>query len=185
MKITLNLAKAPTFRDRYAFTLAVPTLIAGLIVIAWFGRSAGKEYTEHSELQRAIGKLEVRRDQLAEQARELQSALGQPRALGTLRETEFVNALIERKRLSLADLTMHLAAVLPPDVRLSNLVLNRSGNGTDLRFQVAGKNEQALLSFIKNLQDSSEFSDPSFTAMAVEQQGPNAGEITIGCQTRF
>ena len=64
-------------------------------------------------------------------------------------------------------------------------MLVRSGNESDLRFQVAGKNEQALLLFMKNLQDSPQFADPSFTSEGFEQQGPGAGEITIICQTRY
>ena len=185
MKIRFNLANPPSFRDRYAFILAVPALSIGLLVIALFGRYASKEYSEYAELGKALQQLQSRRAELADRARDLQNALRQPEAQGTLREAQFVNTLIERKRLSLADLTLQLAALLPTEVRLSNLMLVRAGNESDLRFQVAGKSEEALLSFMKNLQDSPEFADPSFTSEGFEQQGPGAGEITIICQTRY
>jgi Tfp pilus assembly protein PilN len=185
MKITVNLANAPTLRERYAFTLAVPGLILGLLVIVLLGRYAAKAYTERGELARKLETLRVSEAALAEQARDSQAALNQPRARGTLREAQFVNSLIEGKKLSLADVTLQLTALLPPDVRVSSLAVVRSGNNSDLRFQIAGKNEEALLSFMKNLQDSTSFEDPSFTAETVEQQGATAGEITIGCQARF
>ena len=159
MKIRFNLANPPSFRDRYAFILAVPALLIGLLVIALLGRYASKEYSEHAELGKALQRLQSRRAELADRARDLQNALRQPEAQGTLREAQLVNTLIERKRLSLADLTLQLAALLPTEVRLSNLMLVRVGNESDLRFQVAGKSEEALLSFMKNLQDSPEFAD--------------------------
>jgi Tfp pilus assembly protein PilN len=185
MKITLNLANAPSFRDRYGLTLAVPALLIGLAVIALLGRYAGREYREYVALEKERQSLEHRRAELANRARDLQNALRQPAAQGTLRDVGFVNTLIDKKRLSLADLTLRLAALLPPEVRLSSLNLVRSGNDSDLRFQLAGKSEQALLTFIKNLQDSPDFADTSFTSEGFEQQGPSAGEITIVCQTRY
>jgi Tfp pilus assembly protein PilN len=185
MKITLNLASPPSFRDRYALKLAVPALLAGLVVVAVLGRSAAKNYREQGNLARDLSRLQVRRLELADRERDLQDMLRQPGAQRTLREAEFVNTLIDEKRLSLADITLKVAALLPPEVRLSNLTILRSGNDSDLRFQVAGKSEEALEGFLQNLRDSADFADPTVTTLGYEQQGAGAGEVTIVCQTRY
>ena len=64
MKIRFNLANPPSFRDRYAFILAVPALLIGLLVIALLGRYASKEYSEHAELGKALQQLQSRRAEL-------------------------------------------------------------------------------------------------------------------------
>src|SRR5262249_10537703 len=141
------------------------------------------------ELARRIQKLQARRMELTDQTLNLQAQLRQPGAQGTLRQMEFVNTLIGRKKLSLAELTTKIAALLPPDVRLANLVMLRSGNQSELRFQLAGRNEAALEAFMKNLQDSPDFADPTFTSESkTESSGPQGSgpeETTLACQTRY
>jgi len=185
MKITVNLATPPTFRERYGLVLGVPVLVFAIPLAGLLGHYARKNYREKVELARSLDKLQGRRAELADETRKLQSALRQPDIQGTLHEVEFVNTLIGRKRLSLSDLTTKIAALLPPDVRLANLVMLRSGNQSELRFQVAGRNEAALEEFMENLQDSPDFADPTFTAAGSEQQGSEAEETTLVCQTRY
>lgn len=185
MKITLNLANPPNLHERYGLKLAVPAFFGGVLLAGLLGPYLARDYREYAELRRDVRRLETRRAELAERTRDLQASLRQPRAQGTLREVEFVNALINRKRLSLSDLTMKLAALLPPEVRLSNLIMLRAGNDSDLRFQLSGKSEEALEAFMKNLHDSPDFADPTFTSEGSEQEGPGAGTITIVCQTHY
>jgi hypothetical protein len=61
----------------------------------------------------------------------------------------------------------------------------RSGNQSELRFQVAGRSEAALETFMENLNDSPDFADPIFTAAGSEQQGSGTEETTLACQTRY
>ena|SRR5207248_242335 len=185
MKITVNLATPPTFRERYGLVLGVPVLVFAILLAALLGHYARKNYREKVELARSLEKLQGRRADLADETRKLQSALRQPDTQGTLHEVEFVNTLIGRKRLSLSDLTTKIAALLPPDVRLANLVMLRSGNQSELRFQVAGRSEAALEEFMDNLKDSPDFADPTFTAVGSEQPGSEAEETTLVCQTRY
>jgi len=189
MKITLNLASPPGFRERYGLPLGIPILVLGILVAGLLGHYAARAYREKNELARSIQSVQVRNAQLTDETRKLQAQLRQPGALGTLHEVEFVNTLISRKRLSLAELTAKIAALLPPDVRLANLVMLRSGNQSELRFQLAGRSEAALEAFMKNLQDSPDFADPTFTAEGTtESTGPQHSgpeETTLVCQTRY
>jgi Tfp pilus assembly protein PilN len=185
MKITLNLATPPTFRERYGLALGVPVLVFAILLGGLLGHYARKNYREKVELARSLEKLQARRAELGDETRKLQSALKQPGAQGTLHEVEFVNTLIGRKRLSLSDLTTKIAVLLPPDVRLANLIMLRSGNQSELRFQVTGRSEAALETFMENLQDSADFADPIITASGSEQQGAGTEETTLVCQTRY
>lgn len=185
MKITLNLANPPSFRERYGLTLAVPTALAGLLIVALLGLKAGRDYREYGVVQKDLQLQQVRQIQVADQLKELQGAFRQPKTQGMLREAQFVNTLINRKRLSLAELTLKLAELLPPEVRLSSLTLLRSDTDSDLRFQVSGKSAEALEEFLKNLVDDPDFQDSSVASEGFEKEGPGAGEVTIVCQTRY
>src|ERR1043166_7827785 len=105
MKITLNLASPPGFRERYGLVVGVPVLIVGILLAGVLGHYASKDYRERAQLARDVQTLEARGAQLTDETRKLQARLREPGAQSTLHEVEFVNTLIGRKRLSLADLT--------------------------------------------------------------------------------
>jgi Tfp pilus assembly protein PilN len=170
-------------------TLAVPVLITGFLLGGLLGHYFLKDYHEQAHWAQNVQALDGRRAELTEETRRLQARLKEPGAQGTIHQVDFVNALIGRKRLSLPDLTTKIAALLPPDVRLTSLVMIRSGNECDLRFQLAGRNESALETFMKNLQKSADFADPQFTTEGTTEssgpQGPVPEETTLVCQTRY
>ena len=54
MKITVNLATPPTFRERYGLVLGVPVLVFGVLLAALLGHYVRKNYREKVELAQLL-----------------------------------------------------------------------------------------------------------------------------------
>jgi hypothetical protein len=185
MKITLNLAVSPSFRERYALTWSVPTALLALLVLIALAHSLEQGLRAYRKVKQELVEPQRRAVELAEREAELRRSLERPEFRATLLQAQLVNSLIEKKQLSLSALAIEVADLLPPEARLSGLALVRSSNASLVKFQVNGKNAQALETFLGNLQDSPDFEDPAFGNEGFEQQGPAAGEVTMTCTARY
>ena len=104
-----------------------------------------------------------------------------------IQKTEFVNQLISRRQFSLTNLTFKVSRLLPPSARLNGLALaSASSPAPEVQFAVMGKDEEAVETFLRNLEGSSDFSD-----VIIKSQGFRGGsgggpqEIALVCTAKY
>src|SRR6266566_1508601 len=148
MKITLNLAVSPSFREQHSLTWSAPTALVALAVLIVLAHSTVRDVRAY-------------------------------------RKAQLVNSLIEKKQISVSALAIEVADLLPPDARLVGLGVVRSDNGSFVKFQVNGRNAQALETFGNNVLDSPDFEDFVLGSVGFDLQGAAAGEVTVTCTARY
>ena len=189
MKIALNLSTYSGSRERYALAWAVPLALAALVVfgvLSFHPRlGAVASFREYLKVHEGLVKLREQEAALRQSERTLREKIEQPQSREIYREAQFVNKLIERKRLSLTELTMKVAKLLPSKVRLTGLALSEPGSSPVVRFTVMGKNEEAVETFLGNLEDSPDFKDVAIINQGFEQQGTPGGQVIVACSALY
>lgn len=185
MKIKLNLGVAATVRERFALAWSAPTALVALAIAVWLTFSALADLRATRGVEAKLVDAERREKELSQRELELRRSLERPEFRGTIGEAQFVNSLIETKRVLLSELAVKVAGLLPPEARLSALALTRSENDSAVRFEVAGKNAQALETFLGNLADSPDFEDAVITSEGFQRQNSTTGEVTVACSARY
>jgi len=185
MRVTLNLSIAPSPRERYALAWAVPAVLVASAVLLFFVFSAVRNVRTSRSVHRSQAELQTRERQLRDRETALRRNLDQPQFRHVFREAEFVNGLIEERQFSLTELTVKVAKLLPPSVRLTGLALSRESGESILRFAVTGRNEEAVESFLSNLEDSPDFGDVTIRNQGLEEEGAGKGQVTLTCTARY
>ena len=185
MKIALNLAVSPSWRERYALAWSLATMLVVLLVMLGFIHSMFEEFRAYRKLEGDLAAPQRQEAELARREAELRRHLERPEFRGTLREAQYVNSLIDRKRLSLASLAVEVIDLLPQEARLSGLALTRANNDSLVRFQVNSKTEKGLETFVSNLSSSPDFAEPAVATVGLEPGGQAAGEMTVTCTARY
>ncbi len=185
MKIALNLAALPSRRERYALAWAVPLSMAaalGMVILVFAGWRNVREYRE---ARRSALEIEQRELDLQKQTEELRKGLDHPQFLHLIRETQFVNGLINRKQLSMTELTLKVSKLLPLTVRLNGLAFARQGNDPEVRISVVGRSVEALESFLTNLEESPDFRDAEIVNQSFEKEGTASGGTSAVYSARY
>ena len=185
MKITLNLAVSPSFREQHSLTWSAPTALAALAVLIVLAHSTVRDLRAYRKAEQDLVKPQRQERELVEREAGLRRGLERPESRATLRKAQLVNSLIEKKRISVSALAIEVADLLPPDARLVGLGVVRSDNGSFVKFQVNGRNAQALETFGNNVLDSPDFEDFVLGSVGFGSQGAGAGEVTVTCTARY
>lgn len=185
MKITLNLAVAPSFRERYALAWSVPTALAGLVLMAVLAVSTVSAFRSYRRAEADLAGPAAENNRLAAREMELRRALDRPELRDKLAEAQSANALIEKKRLLLGALAAKVSGLLPPDARLKALALTRVDNNAVVRFEVNTRDPQAAETFLGNLTGSPDFVDATTTSEGMAESAQPGGEITLACTARY
>jgi Tfp pilus assembly protein PilN len=184
MKVTLNLAALPSRRERYAFAWAVPLAVlgtAGLIYLVLFSVGNIQEYRK---VQKDIVALQGQSRRLTLQEQDLKRSVERPEYRAISLQAQFINTLIEAKKISVADLTLKVSKLMPETVRLSGFSLSQT-EGASVRFSVVGRDEEALESFLTALEDSPDFQDVAVVSEGIQSQTDSDTPITITCTARY
>ena len=185
MKISVNVATISSPRERYALAFALPLAVAAAISLVMLSYSVVRGYTDYHRIERQTSALLQQKQALTEKENTLKNNLEQPRERAVFRKVQFVNGLIERKQLSLTQITETVSKLLPPNVRLSSMTLTRGREDTQVRFMVVGKSEEALGAFLSNLEDSSDFQDFSVASQGFQRGQTDAAGVSISCTARY
>jgi hypothetical protein len=187
MKVYLNLADPRDRRERYSLLWAVPTLVLSIIVLVWLATTAIYGLRRSHQIQRSLAEVKTRDAALWARETQLKQQIEQPRFQQMIEKTEFVNQLIGQKQFSLTELTFEVSKLLPPAARLNGLALASSSvPNPEVQFAVMGKNEEAIESFLDNLEGSHEFSD-----VIIKSQGFRGGngsspqEVALVCTAKY
>jgi hypothetical protein len=185
MKIDLNLAVAPSSRERYALVWAVPTTLAALVVLALLSLSALRTYREYRKVHASVEELRAQEAKSRQRESELRRDLERPQLREVFRSVRFVNGLIDEKQSTVSELVERVAKLLPPQARLVGLVMGESGGNTMVRVSVAGKSEEALEKFLSNLENSDNFSEVAIISQGFAPEGSEGEPVRIACSARY
>jgi hypothetical protein len=185
MRITLNLAVAESPRDRYALTWAVPATLVGLLGFVLLGVSIVRESRDYRAVRRQVVEIQQREEQLRAQGAEIRKELEKPEFRELLRQARFINTLIDQKQVSAAELATRLADFLPDEARLTGLTLSWQGGDLIVRMGISGKSEEALESFLGDLEDAPDFKDVTIINQGFQEEGAQPGQVSIACTARY
>jgi hypothetical protein len=184
MKLSLNLSLAQSFRQRHVVAWSAPLLLASGLLLFRLGLSIQTNWKEYRTVRQSVEREESRVSELAAQEAGLKDKLQQPENRALLREVQFVNSVIEQRRLSFTGLTEKVTVLLPPQVRLAALSLPDSSGDPVVHFGIEGTGEEPVETFLTNLEDSPDFRDVSLLSQGFEQKGTGV-PVSITCTARY
>jgi hypothetical protein len=188
MKITLNLSPAASTRDRYALAWAIPATLVGLVVLILLGRATSREYRDYRALDGQLTDVQMRTATLQNEEAGIKRKFDDPVYRDLLHRAQFVNKLIDQKQLSFTEVSARLAGLLPEDAHLTALVLaapKKPGDDYMLRIGITARNEDAIETFINDLEDAPDFRDVSIINQGFQEQSSQPDQVNIICTARY
>jgi hypothetical protein len=182
MKITLNLSPAPSARDRYALAWAIPATILGLAALIILGRASLQEYRDYRMIQSQLEEVQTRTADLQGQEAAIKRKLEDPAYRELLRRAQFVNKLIDQRKLSLTELSARIAGLLPEDAHLTGLALSspkKPGDDYAVRMAITVKSEDAVETFVNDLEDAPDFRDVSIINQGFQEESTQPELVSI------
>ena len=185
MKVELNLAIPPSARERYALYWAIPATLLGVAGLAFLLLFTVRSYREYKAVQKSVAEQQGRESTLRAQEMTLRKQLEEPESRRLLDDVQFINALIEKKRVSLSSLATDITDLMPDEVRLTGLALVPEGQELAVRFVITGKSEEAVERFLSDLEDSPHFKDVAIVNQGFEQTGAASELENIACTAHY
>jgi hypothetical protein len=188
MKITLNLSAAASARDRYALAWAIPATLVGLAALALLSRASLEEYRDYDGIQQQVAQIQSRADDLRNQEVIIRKTLEDPAYQKLLHKAQFVNQLIADRKFTLTEVSARLAGLLPEDARLMNLALaspKKPGDDYSLRMGITAKGEDAIDTFLNDLEDSPDFKDVAIINQGFKEESSLDKQVTLICTARY
>ena len=185
MKVVLNLAIPPSARERYALYWAIPATLLGVTGLAFLLLFTVRSFREHLVVQKSLYQHQEQEDGLRAQEMALRKQLEEPESRRLLNDVQFVNALIEEKQFSVTGLTADITELIPDEVRLTALALVPEGQELTVRFVITGKSEEAIESFLSDLEDSPHFKDVAIIKQGFEEKGATSELENIACTAHY
>jgi Tfp pilus assembly protein PilN len=184
MKVSLNLSLAQSFRQRHVVAWSVPLLLVSFVLLFRLVLSIQADWRQYRAVRQSVEREQLRENDLAGREAGLKGKLEQPENRALLREVQFVNSVIEQRRLSFTGLTEKVTVLLPPQVRLAALSLPDSSGDPIVHFGIEGTSEEPVETFLTNLEDSPDFRDVSLLSQGFEEKG-NGAPVSITCTARY
>jgi Tfp pilus assembly protein PilN len=184
MRVVLNLAALPSRRERYAFAWTLPVIVLGAVGLIYLAVFSVRNFQEYRRVQNDIVALQNQNSRLSLQEANLKRSVERPEDRMISRQAQYINSLIEAKKISVADLTLKVSKLMPETAHLATLSLGQ-GEGPFVQFSVIGKDEEALEDFLTALEDSPDFGDVAVESEGIQSQGDQSVPMTIKCTARY
>ena len=185
MRVSLNLALAPSRRERYALAWALPATVLGLAVLALLGFTTWRQFRDYRHVHALLAAQEAREESMRSQEMSLRKELEQPKYRVTLNEVKFLNLLIQRKQVSLTRLAAEITGMLPDEVRLNGLSLMNKQDELLVRIVLNAKDVKGIETFLGNLEDSPHFRDVELVNQGFAESGPAGSPLNVACTARY
>ena len=185
MKISLNLAFVPSRRERYGLAWTIPVILFGIAGLVFFLYLAVGNIREYRSVSAENQRLQARDATLLQKELDLRGDLNKPEFQTVSRKAQFLNTLIDAKKLSVSDLAERISRLMPDAARLSALSLTINKTSPQVRFSVVARDEVAVEKFLSALEDSPDFQDVEIVNQGFETSGPEEGPLTIVCTARY
>jgi hypothetical protein len=188
MKITLNLSPRSSARDRYALGWGIPATLVGVAALVILSRASLREYREYRAAETQISQIQGRVDDLARQEADMRRKLAEPASRDLRTRARFLNELIAKRQVSLAEVSSRLAGLLPADARLSTLTFVSPKDSTgdySVRIGITAKGEEAIETYMNDLEDSPDFKDISIENQTIKEDPSQGSQINVVCNARY
>jgi len=188
MRIGLNLSPPPSARDRIALAWAIPATLAGLALLVVLSRATLKEYREYRGINTQLNEVQVRVADLQYQEQAIRRKLDDPAYRDLLHRAGFVNDLIERREFSLSTITARLAGLLPEDAHLTGLAVTspkKPGDTYNVRMGIAARNEDAIETFLNDLEDAPDFKDVAIINQGFQEENSQQDLVNVMCSAHY
>ena len=188
MKITLNLSPPLSARDRYALAWAIPAMVVGLVALVLLVRASLREFRDYRAMQRQLTELQYHADELRDQEAAIRRKLADPAYRELLNRAKFVNDLINQRVFSPTEVSARLAGLLPEDAHLTALALStpkKPGEDYTVRMGITAKGEEAIETFMNDLEDSADFKDVSILTQGIQEEASQGSQVNIVCTARY
>ncbi len=177
MRITLNLASKPyvDLRSILKQLRILMLILAVLAVPLWYLLRAERGKAAEATARVEAMQNNVRR--LENQQMSYQALMQQPQNAAVLTQSEFLNALFQRKAFSWTATMTDLETVLPTGVQVLSIDPEVAKNGSvTIHLRVSGARDRAV-ELVRNLEKSRHFASPRLTAETLAQaNGPNSAQ---------
>jgi hypothetical protein len=188
MKITLNLSPRSSARDRYALGWGIPATLVGVAALVLLSRASLREYREYRASETQLAQIQGRADDLTRQEADIRRKLDDPASRDLRTRARFLNELIDERRVSLADVSSRLAGLLPGDARLSSLTFASPRDSTgdySVRMGITAKGEEAIETYMNDLEDSPDFKDISIENQTIKEDPSQGSQINVVCNAHY
>ena len=182
MKLNLNLATRRGARRQDSLPIVFLGLAAGTVGLVLMLISLAFDFAELRKVSRAIEPLRAHYSDLTQEAQSLQDSFRQPESRAKVQRTRFANSLIEHKGFSVVKLITALEAVMPAQVPLSALSLDRLGPQASLRLTATARTEKDLTTFLSQLETSPDFRE---VILGSESSSPEAPTENLNLNLTF
>jgi Tfp pilus assembly protein PilN len=185
MKVTLNLAIPPRASERYALHWAIPATLLGIAGLYFLLTPTLRSYREYRAVHASVLAYQQRENALRARELDLRRQLEGPQSRLLLSNVQFVNQLIDQNRVSLTGLVHDIAELIPDEVRLTGLAMSAGDQELAIRFVISGKSEEAIESFLSNLEDSPHFKDVAIINEGFQEAGASSALENIACTAHY
>ena len=185
MRISVNLARDQGFRQRHLVAWSVPALLAATILLVRMIVGAETNWRQFSAVRAAADKEAGKQNAMLVEEAALRGKLDEPDNRALLREVQFINYLIDERRLSFGELTDKVTALLPPQARLSGLSMPDASGDPLVHFAIEGTGEEPVETFLTNLENSPDFKDLTITNQGFEEKESGGAPVSITCHARY
>jgi len=188
MRLTLNLSPSANLRERFALLWAIPATILGGALLFFLCRGSLREFHEYRSIEEQLKEVQAHAADLRSQEATLRRKLESSANEDLLRRAKFLNELIDQRVLSVPALSARLAGLLPESARLTTLSVESpkepSGDYT-LRMGISAKSEEAVDTFLGDLEDAPDFKDVSIINQGFQGESAETQEVNLICTARF
>lgn len=185
MKLALNLAIAPSTRERYAAYWAIPATLLGIVGLVFLVVFTLRSFRAYKSVEKSVAECQQQVNTVEGREMALRRRLEEPQAQQLVKNAQFINGLINDRRFGMSDLAADLARLMPAEVCLTGLSAVPEGQSVAVKFIVTGKSDKAIEVFLSNLEDSPRFKDVAIINQGFEQQGEASELENIACTTRY
>jgi hypothetical protein len=188
MRITLNLSPPSSARERFALAWAIPATLIGLAALILLGRASLYAYRDYLGMQHQLAEVQWRAEELRQQEAAIRRKLEDPAYRQLLMRAKFVNQLIDEREFSLTEVSARLAGLLPEDAHLTGLGLTapkKPGEDYAVRMGITAKGEDAVETFINDLEDAPDFKDVSIINQGFQEEASQGAQVNLVCTARY
>lgn len=185
MNIRVNLAERESRTERTVYLWASVGVLLGAALLIHFFFVAGRQVKEYEKVHRAVLQYQAESREFETKENSLRAVLRQPATLKLYSQINFLNSLIEERKVSLSGLTLEVSKLLPDQVRITGLSLADAAGGPVVEISVEGSVRQVTGVFLNNLEASPDFDAVTVLDQAFETQSEPGNLVSLTCSARY
>ncbi|MGH9345397.1 MAG: hypothetical protein ACRD19_16745, partial [Terriglobia bacterium] len=185
VKVRVNLAQPEKWRERTVYLWAPILILGGSVLLVYLVLVSARQFAEYRKVDRTVSRYEAEVQETQAKEVRLTSVLRQPETLKLYAQINFLNSLIEQKKVSLSGLTLEVAKLLPSQVRITGLALAGTTKGPVIEISVEGAVNQVTGTFLNNLEASPDFEGVTVLDQSFGAENQPGNLVSLTCSARY